>query len=189
MRNHSIRSSLALLILLALSSKGFSQESSLHRWIDPLENELPTAVSDCAQDRREPLAKAADAIARAHQLGMQNLADTVPVLIALLEAPNQHPVVQLSSARALIVLDARQSADALFTQARTGWLMMSQLVEPALVAWNYAPARPLWLTRLRDPRTPRQLLVLAIRGIAPETIESAETRLREIAMRRRHNEL
>ena len=58
----SIRYSLALLILLALDSRGFSQESSLHRWIDALENQLPTSVADCTQDRREPLAKAADAI-------------------------------------------------------------------------------------------------------------------------------
>src|SRR5262249_53251073 len=80
--------------------------------------------------------QAADAIARAHALGMPGLREAAPPLLAALEAPDAHPVARLACARALITLDARQAAPALMALARSGGFEAARLLEPALARWD-----------------------------------------------------
>ena len=126
--------------------------------------------------------QAARTIGLAHRRGMPDLADTAAPLVEALDAPDQHPVVKLAAAGALVVLDARQAAEVLFKHAMSGGLEMAQLVEPALARWDYRPVRDVWLDRLSAPRTPLRRLVLAIRGVAVVGEKKAEPRLREMAL-------
>jgi HEAT repeat protein len=126
--------------------------------------------------------QAAQTIAMAHRRGMSDLGDTAPALVEAMDAPDQAPVVVLAAAEALVTLDARQTAPVLLKHAVRDGLDVAQIVEPALARWDYEPARKLWLDRLSEPRPPRRLLVLAIRGVAVVGEERAEPRLREMAM-------
>jgi HEAT repeat protein len=126
--------------------------------------------------------QAADAIVRAHRLGMPGLQEVVPRLLAELEAPDAHPVVRLAVARALIALDARQAAPALMKRSRTGGFDAARLIEPALAGWDHAPMRPVWLDRLKDARTSRGPLTLAIRAAATVKLVEAVSHLRRLGL-------
>jgi len=128
--------------------------------------------------------QAAQTIALAHQRGMPDLADTAAPLEQTLDATDEHPVVVLAAAQALIAIDAREAAPRLFEHAMSDGLEMAQLVEPALARWNYRPIRKVWLERLSAPKTPRRMLMLAIRGLSTVGEVKAEPRLRELAFAR-----
>ncbi|MBL8848393.1 MAG: hypothetical protein JNG89_01860, partial [Planctomycetaceae bacterium] len=108
---------------------------------------------------------AAETIARAHRLGVPDLAAAVPPLERIVEDRASHPAARYSAAHALIVLDSQGSAEKLLGAAETYGSDLRQLVEPALADWNYQPARDLWSKRLNEPLTRRRDLVLAIRGL------------------------
>lgn len=128
--------------------------------------------------------QAAQTIALAHQRGMPDLADTAAPLLKTLDATDEHPVVVLAAAQALIALDARDAAPRLFEHATSDGLEMAQLVEPALTRWDYGPIRKVWLERLSAPDTPPRMLVLAIRGLGAVGEAKAAPRLRELAIER-----
>ncbi|MCH7988522.1 MAG: hypothetical protein IID46_05135, partial [Planctomycetes bacterium] len=123
----------------------------------------------------------AESIANAHHNGMPDLLDTAAPLTKELDAKGQHPLVRLATARALVVLDARQFAEVLFKHAGTDGLDMSLLVEPALAKWDYQPARKVWLERLSDNQVSRQLRLLAIRGLATVGETKANSHLLRLA--------
>lgn len=124
--------------------------------------------------------QAVEVIATAHRLGMPDLADTAESLIQVLDRPDEHPLVRLAAARALIALDARQAAPVLFKHAQSGGLQMAQLVEPVLAEWNYQPARMLWLKRLTGPDESHRRLVLAIEGLGAVREPQARTALEKL---------
>lgn len=127
--------------------------------------------------------EAAQTIGLAHRRGMPELADTAGALMEALDAPDQHRIVKLAAAQALIALDARQADATLFAHAGEDGLDMARLVEPALARWRHEPIRKLWLDRLADAgATRRQLLVLAIRGLAEVAETEAAPRLLELAV-------
>jgi len=143
----------------------------------------PLWLAALAHDEVDLKRQAAHTIALAHQRGMPDLADAATPLMEALDAPDQHPVVMLAAAKALIVLDARQAAPLLFKHAAKDGLDMAQMVEPVLASWDYEPIRQVWRDRLSAPRVPRRLLFLAIRGVAAVSVHEAEPRLRELATR------
>jgi HEAT repeat protein len=124
--------------------------------------------------------QAAEAIARAHRSGVKNLDTTIAPLVAALERPDPHPSAQLAVADALITLDARSAAPALFRQSQVGSSELRALVEPALARWDYRPVRSAWLARLRDPAARPQELLLAIRGLGAVREEQAVAPLRAL---------
>jgi len=124
--------------------------------------------------------QAADAIAAAHRKGMPGLAETVPALLKALEKQEHNPVVRLSAAKALIDLDARQTASALWKAANEGGIEMAQLVEPALGRWRHLPVLKAWIDRLEAPDTRHVLLVLAIEGVGATGEPRALPRLRSL---------
>jgi HEAT repeat protein len=110
--------------------------------------------------------QAAEAIARARRQGVINLETTIAPLQAALNRSDQPASVRVALAKALVTLDARQTADSLFQQIQPGNVELRGVIEPALARWNYQPMRAVWLARLRDPSTPAGRLTLAIRGLA-----------------------
>jgi HEAT repeat protein len=125
--------------------------------------------------------RAAEAITLAQQRGMKGLESTIPRLIAALDAPDQHEAVRVAVARALAVLDARQSAASLLRLAETGGVDLREIIEPTLVRWDHRPAHALWLARLQAPATPPRSLIFAMQGLAAAREEKAVDRLRELA--------
>jgi HEAT repeat protein len=126
--------------------------------------------------------KAAEAIALAHQRGMEGLETTVGPLVQALDQAGQHPAVRLAIARTLVALDAREAAPSLLQHGQADGREMREIVEPALARWDHRPARAVWLERLRDPTTPQRSLVLAIHGLALVREEQAVDPLRELAL-------
>lgn len=125
--------------------------------------------------------QAADAFVRARRLGMKDLDDVVKPLTDALNARDQHPVVRQSAARALVALDAKQSAPSLFRHLSAEGLAYAQIVEPALAKWDYGPVRKLWLQRLGRRETRSGYLRLAIRGVATVGEGSAADALWKLA--------
>ena len=113
--------------------------------------------------------EAADTITRAHQLGMRISAelrkDLSAALVKVLEQPDQRAAARTAAARALVQIDARQTAELLASHAARGPLELTQIVEPALARWDYEPQRDVWLQRLSQGSRPA-LLRLAAEGLA-----------------------
>ncbi len=126
--------------------------------------------------------QAAETMTRAHEMGMPGLDDAAGPLLKVLDAADQHPVVVLAAAGALVAIDARGAAPRLFEHAMSDGLDLAQLVEPALARWDYRPIRKVWLERLSAPRVPRRLLMLAIRGVEAVGQAEAEPGLLELAL-------
>jgi hypothetical protein len=126
--------------------------------------------------------QAAQAIAQAHRDGNKGFETTIPALQKALELPGQHPAVILAVAEALITLDGRPSADALFRRAKEGDNDLRDVIEPALARWDYRPARAWWLARLEDPAAPQRSLVLAVESLATVREQQAVEPLRALVL-------
>jgi HEAT repeat protein len=108
---------------------------------------------------------AAETIARAHELGIPDLAAAVPRLETILLDGSAHLSARFAAARALIVLDSRSSSDKLFQASQTFGADMRQLIEPALADWGNESAKAVWVERLTSSRTRHRDLLLALRGL------------------------
>jgi HEAT repeat protein len=123
-------------------------------------------------------------IARAHRLGMKGLEEMVPGLVRALEQPDVPVTLRLAAARALVELDARNTAPNLLRQAQAGDPGLRSLIEPALARWDYRPARAVWLERLDRPDNDRDGLVLAIDALARVREERPAPLLLRLALAR-----
>lgn len=126
--------------------------------------------------------KAAETVARAHEYGIPNLIELVPALETILTKPDTHPSARFAAARALIVLESRNSAPKLLDAGLNHGANLRQLVEPALAAWNFSPARDVWIKRLEAPRTTPQDLILALKGLANIRETTALSAISNIAL-------
>lgn len=116
---------------------------------------------------------AAETVARAHIHGIPHLEELIPDLETILSAPKSHPAARFAAARALIVLDSRDSAEKLMDAGLNHGSDLRQLVEPTLAAWDYAPIREIWLKRFDEPQTYPRDLILALRGLGQVRDENA----------------
>lgn len=107
----------------------------------------------------------ADTVAAAHKHGIPDLIETVPVLEKILTSPESHPSARYAAARALIVLDSRSSAEKLLKAAQEFGADLRQLVEPVMADWNFAPAKAVWIDRIKSTQPRRRDLTLALRGL------------------------
>jgi HEAT repeat protein len=149
-------------------------EKAKELWLRALER--PDAEMKC---------RAAQAIAEAHHRGVKGMETAIPALIVECDKENQPLAVRLAVARALVELDARESATNLFRLAQSGDGDLRDTIEPALARWDHRPARQVWLNRLREPTTPHRNLVLAIRGLAAVGGKGANDRLLEMVLDKR----
>ncbi len=109
--------------------------------------------------------QAAEAIAQAAESGYPGMEIAQEDLHELLTTAVD-PAARCAAARALIAIDARSSADALYEASRQYDSQLRQIVEPALASWEYTPIRDVWRSRVRDPQTNRRELLLALQGLA-----------------------
>ena len=124
--------------------------------------------------------QAAMAITRAHQLGMSGLQEAAGPLMETIDQAQQHPLVRLACAGALVELDARQSAPLLFNHWQRAEIDLASVVEPALASWKYEPIRQIWRDRLRVSQTRGRSLQLAMEGLAEMSDRASVTQLTEL---------
>jgi len=137
-----------------------------------------------ARPEREMRRRAAVAIAEAVPKGVPGLDATIDPLCKLLSEPEQEQIVRLSVARALVALDARQTAPLLIEATRPDDLEMAEVVEPALARWLHSGMHDRWMDRLNGEIGLRRLHVLAIRGLAALAHKEALPRILELALNR-----
>ncbi|WP_157605191.1 HEAT repeat domain-containing protein [Schlesneria paludicola] len=108
---------------------------------------------------------AAETVARAHEHGIPDLNQLVPALEKILTAPQSHSTARYAAARALIVLQSRDSAAILLEAGIQHGSDLRQLTEPALAEWDFTPARAVWTKRIQSPQTFPRDFILALRGL------------------------
>jgi HEAT repeat protein len=122
----------------------------------------------------------ADAIARGRRAGVTELEAAVPRLVELLADKKSHPAVRVAAARALVALEARQTAPDLAEAARQNGADVRQVAEPALAEWRFEPFVAVWEARLAATQTTHHRdLILAILCLGTIGHEVAGDRLLE----------
>ncbi|MBI1311841.1 hypothetical protein GC176_11160 [bacterium] len=134
-----------------------------------LEDALASGESDLKRD-------AAVSIIRIHRNGYIDCSSLAAALTHVLQSNEKNRLVLKDVARALVSVDASESAAALSESiGRDADLV--RIIEPALARWSYGPVQDEWLRRLGKFETEPQFLVLsAIRGLG-ETRNPAATEL------------
>lgn len=125
-----------------------------------------------ARPEAEMQRMAAESIAQAHPLGLPDIETSKPALLKVVSAESSHPAARFAAARALIVMDSRDSAAVLFEASQRYGTDLRQLVEPVFAKWKFEPIRSVWQKRLETPNSHHRELILAIRG-ARETGDEA----------------
>ncbi len=143
----------------------------------------PLWIAALGRPEAESKCQAALAIALAHRQGMKELDTAIPALRRELDRYDVNPEVALALAKALVALDARQSAPRLLQLLSNDAGSLAEIVDPALARWNYEPARAAWRTRL-DQRPITRRTLLAIQSLALVHDNGANPRLRELALAR-----
>ena len=115
----------------------------------------------------------AETIAQAHQTGVPDLIETVPLLEKILLTETSHLTARFAAARALISLDSRSSAAKLLEATQKYGSELRQLVEPVLAEWDFLPVRAVWIARLANSKTRPRDLILALRGLGQVHEESS----------------
>ena len=126
---------------------------------------LPLWLQALARPEAEMQRMAAESISQAHRFQLPDIETAKPALRKVVSAESTHTAARFAAARALIVLDARDTAAELFEASQRHGTDMRQLVEPALANWKFEPIRSVWLKRLNTPSTHQRDLLLAIRGL------------------------
>lgn len=129
------------------------------------ENLLSLWLKALARPEAEMQRMAAESIAQAQAFQLPDIETSKPALLKVVTAESSHSAARLAAARALIVLDARDTAAGLFEASQRHGTDLRQLVEPALAKWKFEPIRSVWLKRLNSPSTHLRDLMLAIRGL------------------------
>lgn len=128
------------------------------------ENVLPLWLNALARPEAEMQRMAAETIVEAHAFDLPDIQTAIPALTKIVSAEASHSAARFAAARALIVLDAKDSAAVLFEASQRHGSDLRQLIEPALAKWKFEPARKVWLKRLTTPGTRQRDLILAIRS-------------------------
>ena len=148
---------------------------------------IPLWRNALLQPESELQRQAAEALVEAHQLGHEGMSAATPELLQVLTSDSAHPAARHAAAHALIELDVRSSAAALFDASKTGGKDLRQLIEPALAKWGFEPIRPTWRQRILSSTTPRRDLMLAIRGSGQQQDPVALDSVLALAITRDHS--
>jgi HEAT repeat protein len=147
----------------------------------------PLWIEALARPEADFQRQAADAIARAHALGMPGLLEAKPRLVALVLIDGTSRAARFAAARALIVLEARDTAPALQTAAQHE-PELRPLIEPALAQWRFEPMAEVWRTRLPANDGRLRDLLLAIEGVGTIGDDESVPALLEIVADSRKSE-
>ncbi|RLT21016.1 MAG: phycocyanin alpha phycocyanobilin lyase [Planctomycetota bacterium] len=141
----------------------------------------PLWLSALARPEADLQRLSAETIAQAHFFGVPELIDAAPLLKKIVTAESTHPVARFAAARALIALDATDTAADLFEVSQRHGADLRQLIEPALAKWKFEPIRSVWRQRLSAKDTRHRELLLAIHGLGESADGSAVPALLSIA--------
>ncbi|MFM7162014.1 MAG: hypothetical protein ACKO3P_16805, partial [Planctomycetaceae bacterium] len=108
---------------------------------------------------------AAESIVAGTAVDVPNLAIAIPRLRELVGNPRTDLIARVAAAKALVALDARDSAELLAQAASEAPGDLRRVCERALGDWQYAPLQETWRERLGSSTTRHRDLVLAIRGL------------------------
>ena len=147
------------------------QKGLVERWVETLGR--PDADSRT---------QAATALAIAKTRGVPGVEAALPALKRELDRDDQHPVVRLAVAKALVALDAKDAAPRFHALAATAPPDLVEVITPALAAWDYRPARIDWRAAIDVPDSRRRLTLLAMEALAAVKDEAAAVRLRLLAL-------
>lgn len=143
---------------------------------------LPLLKEALASDENDMKRDAAVSVTSLHAGGFLDCASMADSLTDVLKSPDENRLVLRNVARALVTIDARQSADVLFsTIGRDADLV--RIIEPALARWRHAPAQNEWRRRLQQPENePVFLVQSAIRQLGISGDEQATPLLEAIVL-------
>lgn len=125
---------------------------------------------------------AAQSIAFAHSRGIKGLEIAIPKLQEVLNRSDTGGTTRLALAQSLITLDAKPSADVLFRQLSSDNPELREIIEPALMKWNFEPIRSVWLERIRLGAPYRRPHLLAIRGLGLARDQKAASLILELVL-------
>jgi HEAT repeat protein len=145
------------------------RDGTLPLWIATLQS----SESDLRQQAQRMLVWA-------HRRGLEGIDVAIEPLEQNL-VQHDRRIVRLTAAQALVTLEARQAAPALFQQAQSDGLDMAQVVEPSLGRWQYPPMIEAWRARVADERVDRRRRLLAIRGLGDLSDQAAADDLQQVA--------
>lgn len=126
---------------------------------------------------------AVKAFIKVREEGMPDLDDVVPALVDRL-SNDENIKVRLAAAEALIAFDARQAAEPMLAAAQAPHNIgagMSLTVDPALAAWGYASAAPVWMRRVEEIDADPIRAASAMRSLAAVNAAEAIEPLRAVA--------
>ena len=129
------------------------------------ENLLSLWLKALARPEAEMQRMAAESISHAHAFDLPDIETAKPALLKVVSAESSHSAARFAAARALIVMDSRETAAELFEASQRHGTDLRQLVEPVLAKWKFEPIRSVWRKRLSAPSTHLRDLILAIRGV------------------------
>ncbi|GIW91355.1 MAG: hypothetical protein KatS3mg109_1787 [Pirellulaceae bacterium] len=109
--------------------------------------------------------RAAETIAQAVSLGMPGLEVTAANLQKLAASDEEPVTVRLAAARALVQLDARSCADAVWQVLQAAGMDRASFLVVPLGRWGYRPAARPWTELVADPQTLSYQVVLALQGL------------------------
>lgn len=194
---------LAAVVLLSLVSAGSvqaqfgtSDEDPLIDWPTRIDPELPVEVSVRTFDERlgsmwfgalnqidsSTRFEAANAIAKAADMGMTGLEMMVPRLVSMLGDDKEHDLTRVAAARALIAMNANAHAAELWKADVPAARNMVHLIDPALARWQYEPAIKGWRKRLADNSESLAVRLSAVYALALAKDVTGANALTAIAM-------
>ncbi len=141
----------------------------LSLWTEALESEVDGLKRD-----------AAVSIIQLHAGGYLDCSSMAAPLTAALQKEKTNRLVLKDIARALVTIDARESADALFSVIGRDPDLV-RIAEPALARWNHGAIQEEWIKRLTSHHTEsRQFVLSAINGLGITRNEDAAPLLKQI---------
>ena len=126
--------------------------------------------------------RAADAIGKAYEVEMTEMAEAADDLLKLLGDPKEHRLVRMAAARALHRLNAAGAAPILLEDIRGDDFEIMLVADKALAHWKHKPAEEVWTRRVQEMTAPRNNLVSAMNSLATAQFTAAADVLVQIAM-------
>lgn len=141
---------------------------------------LPLLEESLSTDNDDLQRDAAVSVTLLHEGGYVDCSSIEKTLRGVLESKDENRLVRKDVARALVTIDARDSADVLFSAVGRDADLV-RIVEPALARWDHGPVQEEWRRRLENFETEPAFLVLAaIRGLGHSRDQEAAALLQRI---------
>lgn len=148
------------------------------------EGTVPLWRQALARPETEYQVRAAEAVVRAHEEGLDEVDALEPDVLRVLKAESTSVAARYAAARAAIALNARQASESLLIVSQVYGGEFQPLIEPVLASWDYEPAREVWMERLMNRNTQRRGLIVSADCLGRVRVRDAVARLVELASAR-----